>query len=41
MIWVLGAKEYIDLEEQNVCKCYEDHFEDHFESPSNLDHVTR
>jgi len=37
IIWVPGSQEYIDhLEEQNVCKSCEGHFE----SPSNLYHVS-
>lgn len=37
MTWVPGSQEYIDyLREQNVCKSCEDHFE----SPSNLEHIS-
>ena len=36
--WVSGSQEYLDhLKEQNVCKTCEEHFK----SPSNLDHVSR
>jgi len=38
MTWVPGSQEYIDhLKKQNVCKSCEQHFQ----SPSNLDHVSR